>query len=361
MPVAAVTAESLAELTAQLVDIPSVTGQERAIADWITARLTARATGEVLRSGDAVVWRGPERGRPRVVLVGHTDTVPPQGNVGARREGDRLYGIGATDMKAGDAVMLALIESLDPAALRFDLACVFYDAEEGPAANNGLKRLLLEMPWLTQAHLAIVLEPTDLRIEMGCNGIVNAEVTVPGVAGHAARPWSGDNAVAKGAAWLSEITRVGWEERQVQGIAYRETLQVTTVRAGVARNVIPAEMVVNLNHRFTPDRTTEDAIARLRARVPQEFGFAVVDSAPPGGVSLDHPDVAAFIQRFSLEVAGKQGWTDVARFTSVGVPAFNYGPGLAELCHRTDEHLPIANLAVVYQNLAAFLGGPDAR
>lgn len=355
MPQGVVTAEALAELTAQLVDIPSVTGDERAIADLITRRLAARATGEVLRSGNAVVWRGPERGRPLVVLVGHTDTVPPQGNVGSRRDGDMLYGIGSTDMKAGDAVMLALVESLDPVQSRFDLACVFYDAEEGPAVNNGLRRLLVEMPWLTQASLAIVLEPTDLRIEMGCNGILNAEVRIPGVAGHAARPWTGDNAVAKGAAWLAEITQVGWEERRVQGIAYRETLQVTTVRAGVARNVIPAEMVVNLNHRFTPDRSTEDAIARLRARVPAEFEFTVVDSAPPGGVSLDHPEVASFIRRFSLEVAGKQGWTDVARFTNVGVPAFNYGPGLAELCHRTDEHLPIANLAVVYDHLAAFL------
>ncbi len=355
MPPVVMTADALAELTAQLVDIPSVTGNEQAIADWIANRLSARGTGDVLRSGLSVVWRGPRLGKPLVVLVGHTDTVPPQGNVGARRDGDRLYGIGTTDMKAGDAVMLALVESLDPSALRFDLACVFYDAEEGPAANNGLGRVLAEMPWLTEASLAIVLEPTDLRIEMGCNGIVNAEVRVPGVAGHAARPWTGDNAVAKGAAWLAEITQVGWEERQVQGIAYRETLQVTTVKAGVARNVIPAEMVVNLNHRFTPDRTSEEAIARLRARVPEGFEFHVVDSAPPGKVCLDHPDVAAFIRRFGLEVAGKQGWTDVARFTSFGVPAFNYGPGLAELCHRTDEHLPVDNLAVVFGNLAEFL------
>lgn len=352
---AAVNADTLADLTAQLVDIPSVTGHEHAIADWVAARLSAIGAGEVLRSGLSVVWRGPRRARPLVVLVGHTDTVPPQGNAGARREGGRLYGIGATDMKAGDAVMLALAESLDLDALRFDLACVFYDAEEGPAVNNGLQRVLAEMPWLTEASLAIVLEPTDLRIEMGCNGIVNAEVRVPGVAGHAARPWTGDNAVAKGAAWLAEITKAGWEERLVQGIAYRETLQVTTVRAGVARNVIPAEMVVNLNHRFTPDRSAEEAIARLRARVPEGFEFTVVDAAPPGGVCLDHPEVAAFIRRFELDVAGKQGWTDVARFTGVGVPAFNYGPGLAELCHRADEHLPVANLAVVYDHLAAFL------
>jgi succinyl-diaminopimelate desuccinylase len=355
MTPAAVTADTLADLTAQLVDIPSVTGDERAIADWVAARLARRGTGEVLRSGLSVVWRGPERGRPLVLLVGHLDTVPPQGNAGARREGGMLYGIGTTDMKSGDAVMLALVESLDPAALRFDLACVFYDAEEGPAERNGLKRVLAEMPWLTTASLAVVLEPTDLRVEMGCNGVLNVEVRVPGVAGHAARPWTGRNAVHAGAEWLAAIAAIGWQERQVQGIAYRETLEVTTLTAGVARNVLPAEMVVNLNHRFNPDRTVEQAVAAVRARVPAEFGFRVVDAAPPGAVGLDHPEIAAFVRRFGLTVAGKQGWTDVARLTSAGVPAFNYGPGLAELCHRTDEHLPVAHLEVVYRNLAAFL------
>lgn len=348
-------AEALAGLLTRLVDIPSVTGNEQAIAEFVAERLAARGTGEVLRSGNGVVWRGPRRGRPLVLLVGHLDTVPPQGNATARREAGNLYGIGTTDMKAGVAVMLALIESLDPAALRCDLACVFYDAEEGPAANNGLARILPAMPWLTEAALAIILEPTDLNVEMGCNGILNVEVTVPGVAAHAARPWTGRNAVSEGAEWLREITRFPTSEVTVQGIAYRETLQVTTLRAGATRNVLPDAMVANLNHRFPPDRTVEQAIARVRALVPEAFGFAVVDQAPPGAVCLDHPEVRAFVARFGARVAGKQGWTDVARFTSAGVPAFNFGPGLAELCHRADEHVPIANLATAHEWLAAFL------
>lgn len=353
------TTETLAELLAQLVDIPSVTGDERAIADHVTERLARAAKGEVLRSGNGLVWRGPQRGKPLIVLAGHLDTVPPSGNAKSRRDGDKLYGVGTTDMKAGDAVMLALHDSLDMAALRFDLALVFYDAEEGPAANNGLKRIFEQFPWIREASLAILLEPTDLNIEMGCNGILNIEVRVPGVAAHAARPWMGDNAVAKGADWLASITKFETTPVTVQGIEYRETLQVTTVQAGKTRNVVPSEMVVNLNHRFPPDRTVEAATARIRALVPAGFGFEVVDAAPPGEVCLDHPEVQSFIRRFGAKVAGKQGWTDVARFTSVGVPAFNFGPGYAELCHRADEHCSIEYLGRAYEWLAAFLTTED--
>ena len=353
------TTEMLAELLATLVDIPSVTGDERAIVDYVTGRLGRAAKGEVLRSGNGLVWRGPQRGKPLIVLAGHLDTVPPSGNATSRRDGDKLYGVGTTDMKAGDAVMLALHDSLDMAALRFDLALVFYDAEEGPAANNGLKRIFEQFPWIRDASLAILLEPTDLNIEMGCNGILNVEVRVPGVAAHAARPWMGENAVAKGAEWLASITKFVTTPVMVQGIEYRETLQVTTVQAGKTRNVVPSEMVVNLNHRFPPDRTIEVATARIRSLVPAEFGFEVVDAAPPGEVCLDHPEVRSFIRRFDAKVAGKQGWTDVARFTSVGVPAFNFGPGYAELCHRADEHCSVEYLGRAYEWLAAFLTMED--
>jgi succinyl-diaminopimelate desuccinylase len=350
-----VTETALAELLEQLVNIPSVTGNEQQIVDWITRRLAAASRGEVIRHGLSIVWRAPRKGRPLVVLAGHTDTVPPQGNATAKREGDRITGLGTTDMKAGDAVMLALAESLDLEALRFDLACVFYDAEEGPAERNGLKRVLNESPWLRDATLAVILEPTDLAVEMGCNGILNVEVRIPGVAAHAARPWQGKNAVEAGAQWLTEITRYPVTPHIIQGMEFRETLQVTTVRAGTARNVIPAEMVVNLNHRFPPDRTIEQAIASLRKHVPSAFGFDVVDQAPPGEVCADHAEVKRFVRMSGANVGGKQGWTDVARFTAAGIPAFNYGPGIPDLCHRADEYCPIPNLGTVYENLLRFL------
>ena len=350
-----VTSLTLADLLEHLVNIPSVTGNEAPIADWITQRLAAASRGEVIRHWLSVVWRAPRKGRPLVVLAGHTDTVPPQGNATARRIGDRIMGVGTTDMKAGDAVMLALADSLALESLPFDLACVFYDAEEGPAERNGLKRVLNESPWLREASLAIILEPTDLAVEMGCNGILNVEVRVPGVSAHAARPWQGRNAVAEGAQWLVDITRYPVSAVDIQGLQYRETLSVTTLHAGIARNVIPAEMVVNLNHRFPPNRTTEEAIEKLRKHVPPAFQFDVVDQAAPGRVCLDDPIVQRFIQGSRARVAGKQGWTDVARFTAAGIPAFNYGPGIPDLCHRADEYCPIENLGEVYDKLAAFL------
>lgn len=349
------TADQLAELLETLVNIPSVTGAEREIAEFVHGRLRRRATGEILRAGNNLVWRGPQGGRPLVVLAGHLDTVPENGNGRARREGGRLYGLGATDMKGGDAVQLALLETLDPVALRFDLAAVFYDAEEGPAHGNGLRRVLAEMPWLRGASLAVLLEPTDLKVEMGCIGAMNAEVRVTGKSAHSARPWLGVNAVARAAAWLGEVTKFPVTPAMVHGIEYRETLSVTTLRAGRARNVVPDELVANLNYRFPPDRTVAEAEARLRAVVPAEFEFALVDVAEPGKVCADHPEIASFVRRFGARVAGKQGWTDVARFTSAGIAAFNFGPGIPELAHQQDEYCPVENLAEAYRWLAAFL------
>ncbi len=349
------TLEQLAETLVALVDIPSVTGHEAAIAGYVQGRLERRGTGECLRSGDAVVWRGPSRGRPLVVLAGHLDTVPPADEARARLDGGRVHGRGSSDMKGGDSVMLALLESLDPARLRYDLAAVFYDAEEGPFEGNGLGRVLRGMPWLGGAALAVLLEPTAGRVEMGCNGSLNVEVRVAGRAAHAARPWTGVNAVERAAPWLAEIVRVPVRPVTLQGLEFRETLQVTMLSAGTARNVVPGELVANLNHRFTPDVTLEQAEARLRARVPAEFGFRVVDAAPAGAVALDQPLVREFVRRSGAGVAGKQGWTDVARFSALGVPAFNFGPGLPDLAHAPDEHCPTANLLSAYEALARFL------
>ncbi|MFI5372952.1 MAG: succinyl-diaminopimelate desuccinylase, partial [Candidatus Eisenbacteria bacterium] len=285
----------LAELLRTLVDIPSVTGDETAIADHVAGRLAGAGRGEVLRSGRSVVWRGPQRGRSLVVLAGHLDTVPPNGNARARIEGDKLYGVGATDMKAGDAVMLRLADTLDLGTARFDVALVFYDGEEGPAEGNSLKRLLGEMPWLRQARLAVLLEPTDLQVEVGCNGSMNIEVTVPGRAAHSARPWLGVNAIERASEWLAEITRFPVTPVTVQGVEYRETLQVTTLTAGRTRNVVPDALVANLNYRFPPDRTVEEAERRVRALVPEGFAVRVVDVAPPGRVCLDEPEVSGFV------------------------------------------------------------------
>ncbi len=359
-PGSPMTAESLADLLETMVNIPSETGSEGALADWLARRLEALPGGRCTRSGHSLVWRAAARERPLLVLAGHLDTVPANGNARARREDGRLYGVGSTDMKSGDAVMLALAEGLDAARARFDLALVFYEAEEGPLERNGLTRLLAEMPWLAQARLAILLEPTDLKVELGCNGSMNAEVRVTGRAAHSARPWLGVNAVERAAAWLDQVTRFPVTAVEVQGIEFRETLQVTTLRAGRARNVVPDELVANLNYRFPPDRTLEAAERRLRALVPDEFEFRVADRAAPGRVCADRPEVSEFVRRFGAAVAGKQGWTDVAQFTAAGVPAFNFGPGLPELAHQVGEYCPIESLERARQWLAAFVGAEAA-
>src|SRR2546426_3199421 len=291
------TTQTLADLLETLINIPSETGHEAALADWLTERLGVIPYGDFLRSGNSLMWRTlpgdgaragshesgaspaakPNAGRPLLVLAGHLDTVPANRNERARRVDGRIHGVGSSDMKAGDAVMLRLIESLEPDRLRFDLAAVFYEAEEGPADGNGLKRLLGEMPWLTEAGLAILLEPTDLRVELGCNGSINAEVLVTGKSAHSARPWTGINAIERAAPWLAEVTRFPSSTVRVAGVEFVETLQVTWVTAGRARNVVPDEFKANLNYRFPPDRTLEQAERRLRALVPEAFVFRVAD------------------------------------------------------------------------------------
>jgi succinyl-diaminopimelate desuccinylase len=211
------------------------------------------------------------------------------------------------------------------------------------------------MPWLAEGRLGVLLEPTDLRVEMGCNGAMNAEVRITGKAAHSARPWLGVNAVGRAAPWLAEVTRVPVAAVSVGGIEFRETLQVTTVRSGRARNVVPDELVANLNYRFPPNRTLEEAESRLRSFVPAEFELSFVDRSPPGRVSADDPEVRAFVARAGGAVSGKQGWTDVARLTAAGIAAFNYGPGVPELAHQRDEYCPMANLEPAWRTLAGFL------
>jgi succinyl-diaminopimelate desuccinylase len=347
--------ETLAQLLETLVNIPSETGSEAAIADWVEARLALLPLGERTRSGNCVVWHGPRHGRPLLVLAGHLDTVPANGNAGARIVDGRLFGLGSSDMKSGDAVMLALLERLNFEAARFDLACVFYDREEGPIEHNGLGRMLRELPWLREARLAVLLEPTDLRVELGCIGSMNAEVRVSGKSAHSARPWLGVNAVERAAPWLTEITKFPVTAVSIHGVEYRETLQVTTLKAGRARNVVPDELVANLNYRFPPDRTLDEAEARLRSLVPTGFEFRVADRAAPGRVCADDPEVKRFIERFRARVSGKQGWTDVSQFTAAGVAAFNFGPGVPELAHQVDESCELKNLDTACEWLAAFL------
>lgn len=341
---------TLLETLIEIINIPSVTGDEEALCSWLVDRYRDRY--RIQRVGKSVVVGSQPKDASFTVLYGHTDTVPVQGEWTARLEGDRLVGLGASDMKSGVAVM---IELLDRGVAEGRLVGVFYDAEEGPAANNGLEAVLDAAPWLTDADISIVLEPTNLDLEIGCNGALNANVIFRGSTAHSARPWLGENAVTKAGKWLAEMHEREPEPFDVAGLEYKEVFSVTKATGGIANNIIPGEMTINLNHRFPPVFSVAEAEERLRAVASGADEVIITDRAPSGSVDLD----SKALQRLDAVVGrsrmAKQGWTDVARLTSRGAVAVNYGPGEVPQAHQVNESVPIENLEIVFNVLATFL------
>jgi succinyl-diaminopimelate desuccinylase len=341
---------SLVDDLAWLIDIPSVTGDEVALREAVAQRLGHLDPRQI---GNSLVV-GLRTGRPLVVLYGHLDTVPVQGNLPARIAGDRVHGLGASDMKSGLAVMMGLLE--DPAVVSgpFDVMGVFYDAEEGPADGNGLERVLDETPALGAAEFSIVLEPTDGELQLGCQGAINATVEFHGTAAHSARPWLGENAITKAADWLAEIERRAWRDVSVAGLTFKETFAVTTAAGGVARNVIPARFTLNLNHRFPPDRTMAEAEELVRRVCAPADHVEIVDRAPAAPIPEGNPHLDRLRSLVEV-VAAKTAWTDVARLTARGLAAVNYGPGEVALAHRADESVSIAAMERCRAVLGRFL------
>jgi succinyl-diaminopimelate desuccinylase len=346
------------ETLVELVGIASVTGDEGAICAMLEARFSQ--SHRVTRVGNSLVVGAPTEGQKFYGLYGHTDTVPVQGDPSARVEGDRLIGLGSSDMKAGVAIMVDLLE--DPELSTDHVVFVFYAAEEGPAAENELRDVLAACPWLTDAELSIVLEPTDLNLEMGCNGVLNADVVFRGRSAHSARPWRGENAVTKAGAWLKKLHDREPETVDIGGLTYREVFSVTKAAGGIANNIIPPEFTVNLNHRFPPIHTVAEAEDRLRTIAADADEVIIKDSAPAGRVTPDHPAITRLDSMIAGERTAKQGWTDVARLTERGAVAVNYGPGEVAQAHQVDESIPIANLDIAYGVLRSFLSDdiPDS-
>lgn len=292
-----------------------------------------------------------EPGPGKVVLVGHLDTVPPQGPAGARVEGNRIYGLGATDMKGGLAVIIHLLEDLGT-----DRSVgVFYAGEEGPLTGNQLGPVLDDMPALNDAEAAIVLEPTDGEIHAGCQGVVNARVWFQGEAAHSARPWLGVNAVTKAGRFLTMMDRLEPDPHLIEGLEFREVVSVTAASGGVANNIVPPMFELNVNYRFSPDRTAEEAVERLRHLCSEADGFEVRDQAPAAYPEVSHPLFTALADASGAALGHKQGWTDVAQLAERGVPAVNFGPGESGLAHRPGESVRIADLAWAYQALRRVL------
>ena len=334
-----------------LIDIPSVTGDEVALRDAVAARL-GHLRPRII--GNSVVV-GVRSGRPLIALYGHLDTVPVQGNLPARVGGGRVHGLGACDMKSGLAVMVALLEDAAIGRGPFDLMGVFYDAEEGPAAGNGLERVLDETPDLGAAEFSVVMEPTDGELQLGCQGAINATVEFHGTAAHSARPWLGENAITRAGEWLAEMHRRSWRDVLVAGLTFKETFAVTTAAGGVARNVIPANFTLNVNHRFPPDRTMEQAEALVREVCRGADRVEIIDRAPAAPIPEDNPHLDRLKGLVDV-VAAKTAWTDVARLTARGLAAVNYGPGEVALAHRADESVAVAAMEGCFAVMRGFLG-----
>jgi succinyl-diaminopimelate desuccinylase len=330
-----------AALTASLVDIPSVSGDETPLADAIEAALGQLGHLTLYRDGDAIVAR-TGLGRPRrVILAGHIDTVPIAGNVPSRVEGGRLYGCGATDMKSGVAVQLRLAATVpEPGP---DVTYVFYDCEEVEAERNGLGRLSRERPDLLEGDFAVLMEPSGCEIEGGCQGTMRAEVTASGRRAHSARAWRGRNAIHEAGGILDVLRRYEPRQPEVDGLTYREGLNAVGIRGGVAGNVIPDQCVVTVNYRYAPDRDEAAAERHLR-EVFAGWDVTIADSAPSARPGLDEPVAASFAAAVGGAPRAKLGWTDVARFAALGIPAVNYGPGISEIAHTPGEYVEIPKI-----------------
>ncbi len=346
---------SLSGDLAWLIGIPSPTGQEEALCNFLARRLSGRFGGDgLVRVGNSLV--AGRRGRGTLItLFGHLDTVPPQRNAVPEERGGRVFGLGASDMKAGLAVMLALLEDAEVAAGPYRLAGVFYDKEEGPAHENGLEGVLDAVGWLGESALAVVLEPTDLELQLGCQGALNARVTFRGEAAHSARPWLGVNAITRAGEWLAAMHRREPVVVDVAGLEFREVMSVTRAQGGIATNVIPARFDLNLNYRFPPSLTLEEAEARLRAAAAAADEVEVFDRSPAGAIPEGNAHLDRLARISGARRSGKQGWTDVARLTRRGIPAVNYGPGEVALCHRPDESVAVAALETAFAALKRFL------
>ena len=344
-------------LTAALVDIPSESLQEQRIADEIEAALREQTHGfEIVRNGNAVLAR-TNLGRPsRVLLAGHTDTVPAADNLPSRRLDDELYGCGTSDMKSGDAVFLHLAATVTEPT--HDITLVLYDAEEIEASANGLGRIERELPDWLQADVAILGEPSGGFIEAGCQGTLRVVVSATGTRAHSARSWLGDNAIHKLGAVLDRLSSYQARNVDIDGCTYREGMSAVRIDGGVAGNVIPDAAAVTVNFRFAPDRSIEQALQHMHEVFEgMDVHIEQTDAAAGALPGLTKPAAAALVAAAGGQVRAKYGWTDVARFAALGIPAVNYGPGDPNFAHRLDERVSVTQITAATDMLREYLTG----
>ncbi|HEY8548219.1 MAG TPA: succinyl-diaminopimelate desuccinylase [Acidimicrobiales bacterium] len=353
----------LLQRTADLIAVPSVSLEEAVLADQVEAELRRIEGLTVDRVGDNVVARTTQGRDTRLVLAGHLDTVPPNGNAEPRIEGDTLWGLGAADMKGGLAVMLTLAHEVPNPAV--DVTYVFYTGEEVASVHNGLAHLFRDRPDLVAGDVALLGEPTDAHIEAGCQGTMRIAITLTGHRAHTARPWMGRNAIHRAGALLTALASYEARRPVLDGCEFRESVEAVAIEGGVAGNVVPDRVTITVNVRFAPDRSPEEAEAELRALVGHvlepDDEWKLVDMAIAAPPSLDHPVLAALRDGGALGVRAKLGWTDVARFAAAGIPAANFGPGDPTLAHTPEERVERASLDAAYRAVRALLTDGAAR
>jgi succinyl-diaminopimelate desuccinylase len=348
-------AERLAGRTLDLVNIPSESRNEAEIAAYVQ-----NALGDPTWRDGETLWYGDRQGdRPLVVLAGHYDTVPAQGNIPGRIEGGAVHGLGASDMKGGVAVMIELahawLELDGPQAL--DLNLLFFPREELPASESPLPHFFDSVQQVHEAGLAILLEPTDCTIQAGCLGNLNALITFHGVSGHSARPWTAENAIEKALEGLAPYAAIEPRPVEIGGLTFTEVATITEIEGGIATNIVPDRAVANVNFRYAPDRSSASADAYLRSLLPEGATYENAGDSPPARVVTDSPLVHRLRAAGDLALEPKQAWTNVADFTSRGIDAVNFGPGATRYAHRRDEQVEIAALERAFESLWAFLTG----
>ena len=356
--------ERLAARTEALVAISSESGTEAAMLEAVRSQLPGHLT--VVDDEDAVLLALPARrpGAPLILLAGHVDTVPIGESAPGRREGGTIHGRGAADMKGGIAVLLEVAAALAAGRLRSeaDVGLLCFGREELPFAESALVPLFARYPGIRDIALAIVLEPTDNALELGCLGNLNATVRFEGEAAHTARPWLGRNAIHAALAALTPVAGLPIRDVEVGGLVYREVVSVTQIAGGLATNVVPPRATASLNVRYAPGQTPEEAERRLRELVAHPSATITIDgNAPPGSVPVGNPFVERLRTAGDLSVGPKQAWTPVAEFGLVGVDAVNFGPGDPQYAHRDDERVEVDSLVRSHDVLCAFLEDAPGR
>jgi succinyl-diaminopimelate desuccinylase len=346
-----VDAETLAQRTLALVDIPSESRDEAEIAAYVRGAVPLPVLHD---DGDAILFGRRRASVPLVVLAGHLDTVPTQGNLPGRLIDGVVHGLGASDMKAGLAVMIELTRSLPETDV--DVGYLFFVREELAAGESPLPTFFAACDVVHEAGLVVMLEPTDNEIHAGCLGNLNARIRFAGVSAHSARPWLGRNAIHRAVQALGGVAALEPADVEVDGLVFREVVGAVRIEGGIAQNVVPAEASVELNYRYAPNRAPEDAERRLRELVPDGELVSLANS-PPAHVVVDTPLVSRLREAGGFAVAPKQAWTPVAEFAAQGLDAVNLGPGATRYAHAVDEQVAVAEIARTYEALARFLGG----